>query len=316
MTGDLRSPARGRRWLLAMRDHLVRLRGMTEAARCAAIIALAGTALAVAGCGSSGGTASSTSPRGRHRDHRASTTSSATANITGARSGAFRRCPRRPSRPASPRPPADQRERLPDRGVPRRRGDVDAGVRGGRSAVHAGAIDDLPRPGRIPRAERRAPPWAPSTARPIAASTSTRGSSTRSVARSASGSGPSRAPTWSRTRSPITCRCSSASPVASGRPTSRTRRARTRARCASSCRRTASPASGSTPPTSADSSPQTDFEDALRAAAIVGDDFQQRRATGTITPEDWTHGSSQQRQHWLTTGFQQGQPGACDTFGS
>jgi len=61
---------------------------------------------------------------------------------------------------------------------------------------------------------------------------------------------------------------------------------------------------------------EKDFEDALRAAAIVGDDFQQRRATGTIAPEDWTHGSSQQRQHWLTTGFEQGEPAACDTFGS
>ena len=60
---------------------------------------------------------------------------------------------------------------------------------------------------------------------------------------------------------------------------------------------------------------EKDFEDALRAAAIVGDDFQQRRATGTIAPEDWTHGSSQQRQHWLTTGFDRGEPGACDTFG-
>jgi predicted metalloprotease len=59
-----------------------------------------------------------------------------------------------------------------------------------------------------------------------------------------------------------------------------------------------------------------DFADALRAAAVVGDDFQQRRATGTISPEDWTHGSSQQRQRWLTTGFEQGEPGACDTFGS
>ena len=58
-----------------------------------------------------------------------------------------------------------------------------------------------------------------------------------------------------------------------------------------------------------------DFADALRAAAIVGDDFQQRRATGTITPEDWTHGSSEQRQHWLTTGFERGEPAACDTFG-
>jgi uncharacterized protein len=61
---------------------------------------------------------------------------------------------------------------------------------------------------------------------------------------------------------------------------------------------------------------ETDFEDALRAAAVVGDDFQQRNATGTISPEDWTHGSSAQRQHWLTTGFEQGEPAACDTFGS
>jgi predicted metalloprotease len=60
---------------------------------------------------------------------------------------------------------------------------------------------------------------------------------------------------------------------------------------------------------------QADFEDALRAAAIVGSDFQQAKATGTITPEDWTHGSSRQRQQWLTTGFERGDPSACDTFG-
>jgi uncharacterized protein len=59
-----------------------------------------------------------------------------------------------------------------------------------------------------------------------------------------------------------------------------------------------------------------DFEDALRAAAVVGDDFQQGQAGGTITPETWTHGSSAQRQHWLTTGFEQGTPSACDTFGA
>jgi uncharacterized protein len=59
---------------------------------------------------------------------------------------------------------------------------------------------------------------------------------------------------------------------------------------------------------------QEDFEDALRAAAVVGNDFQQQLATGTIHPEDWTHGSSRQRQHWLTTGFEQGRPSACDTF--
>jgi predicted metalloprotease len=60
----------------------------------------------------------------------------------------------------------------------------------------------------------------------------------------------------------------------------------------------------------------TDFEDALRAAAVVGSDFQQHLATGTIRPEEWTHGSSAQRQHWLTTGFEQGRPAACDTFAS
>jgi uncharacterized protein len=59
-----------------------------------------------------------------------------------------------------------------------------------------------------------------------------------------------------------------------------------------------------------------DFEDALRAAAVVGDDFQQANATGTIRPETWTHGSSAQRRHWLTVGFEQGDPAACDTFGS
>jgi hypothetical protein len=57
-----------------------------------------------------------------------------------------------------------------------------------------------------------------------------------------------------------------------------------------------------------------DFADALRAAAVVGSDFQQQRATGTFRPEDWTHGSSAQRQHSLTTGFEQGKPSACDTF--
>jgi len=59
---------------------------------------------------------------------------------------------------------------------------------------------------------------------------------------------------------------------------------------------------------------QTDLADALRAAAVVGSDFQQLNTTGKIRPEDWTHGSSAQRQQWLTIGFEQGRPGACDTF--
>ena len=56
--------------------------------------------------------------------------------------------------------------------------------------------------------------------------------------------------------------------------------------------------------------------EALQTAAVVGDDFQEHQATGTITPEDWTHGSSAQREHWLNVGFEEGKPGACDTFGA
>jgi predicted metalloprotease len=51
------------------------------------------------------------------------------------------------------------------------------------------------------------------------------------------------------------------------------------------------------------------------AATVIGDDFEQRRATGTVRPESWTRGSSRQRQQWLTTGFTRGDPSACDTFG-
>jgi predicted metalloprotease len=57
-----------------------------------------------------------------------------------------------------------------------------------------------------------------------------------------------------------------------------------------------------------------DLEDALRAAAVVGSDFQQKLAGAAVRPEDWTHGSSAQRQHWLTVGVQRGDPSACDTF--
>ncbi|MFL5913596.1 MAG: neutral zinc metallopeptidase [Gaiellaceae bacterium] len=59
-----------------------------------------------------------------------------------------------------------------------------------------------------------------------------------------------------------------------------------------------------------------DVEDALHAAAVVGSDFQQKVATGTVRPEEWTHGSSADRQRWLATGFEQGTPAACDTFAS
>jgi predicted metalloprotease len=57
-----------------------------------------------------------------------------------------------------------------------------------------------------------------------------------------------------------------------------------------------------------------DIQQALNAAAVVGDDFLQRVQGGQIEPDNWTHGSSAQRQNWFTTGFDTGNPNACDTF--
>lgn len=58
-----------------------------------------------------------------------------------------------------------------------------------------------------------------------------------------------------------------------------------------------------------------DLEEALTAAAAVGDDAIQRQTTGQVNPESWTHGSSEQRYQWLNTGFTTGAPGECNTFG-
>jgi predicted metalloprotease len=59
-----------------------------------------------------------------------------------------------------------------------------------------------------------------------------------------------------------------------------------------------------------------DVEEGLGAAAAIGDDVMQRRGGGRVSPESWTHGSSQQRVQWLRRGLESGQVSSCDTLGS
>jgi len=58
-----------------------------------------------------------------------------------------------------------------------------------------------------------------------------------------------------------------------------------------------------------------DAEEGLRAAAAIGDDRLQRQSQGTVVPESFTHGSSEQRVEWLRRGLDAGRVDACNTFG-
>ena len=56
-----------------------------------------------------------------------------------------------------------------------------------------------------------------------------------------------------------------------------------------------------------------DAEEALRAAASIGDDRLQKMSTGRVMPERFTHGSSAQRMEWFRRGMESGDPRACST---
>jgi len=57
-----------------------------------------------------------------------------------------------------------------------------------------------------------------------------------------------------------------------------------------------------------------DIDSALNAATQIGDDTLQRKASGTVQPDTFTHGSSAQRVHWFKQGYETGQIEQCDTF--
>lgn len=57
-----------------------------------------------------------------------------------------------------------------------------------------------------------------------------------------------------------------------------------------------------------------DIEEALTAAAAIGDDALQQQGQGTVRPETFTHGTSEQRVRWFRTGYDTGDPDRCNTF--
>jgi predicted metalloprotease len=122
--------------------------------------------------------------------------------------------------------------------------------------------------------------------------------------------------TSSGMRSHIMFSGSSGSPVTSTQPIGRIRKGRTgrtvlvelQADClAGVWAHAAFPRSGLT---------VADLDHPRKLAELIGDDYLAQAAGEVVDKPLWTHGSSQQRQHWLRTGFQSGRPNACDTFAS
>ncbi|MES2636780.1 MAG: neutral zinc metallopeptidase [Pseudomonadota bacterium] len=57
-----------------------------------------------------------------------------------------------------------------------------------------------------------------------------------------------------------------------------------------------------------------DVEEAMTAAAAIGDDALQKQAQGYAVPDSFTHGTSEQRKHWFNQGLTLGDVNKCDTF--
>jgi predicted metalloprotease len=57
-----------------------------------------------------------------------------------------------------------------------------------------------------------------------------------------------------------------------------------------------------------------DLDEAFSTAEAIGDDRLQSRGGGSIDPDSFTHGTSEQRRTWFNNGYEGGDPAACDTF--
>jgi predicted metalloprotease len=57
-----------------------------------------------------------------------------------------------------------------------------------------------------------------------------------------------------------------------------------------------------------------DLEEGLAAASAIGDDTLQKQSQGYVSPDSFTHGSSEQRVRWFKVGLESGDMASCDTF--